>query len=44
MRKSKKQRRKRIYEMRNSERKTAQNEQHTARYTAAVTADKIKSR
>ena len=44
MRRSKKQRRERIYEMRNSEKKTAQNKQHIARHTAAVTANKIKWR
>ena len=38
MRRSKKQRRERIYEMRNLERKTAQNKQHTAKHTATVTA------
>ena len=44
MRRNKKQRRKRIYEMKNSEKKTAQNEQHTARYTAAVMINEIKWR
>ena len=42
MRRNKKQRRKKIYEMKNLKRKTAQNKQHTARYTAAVTTNEIK--
>ena len=44
MRKSKKQRRERIYEMRNLRERITQNKQHTAKYTTAVTADKIKWR
>ena len=44
MKRSKKQRRERIYEMRNLKKKTAQNKQHTARHTAAVMTDKIKQR
>ena len=44
MKRSKKQRRERIYEIRNSEKRTAQNEQHTAKHTAAVIADEIKWR
>ena len=42
MRRSKKQRRERIYEMRNLRRKIAQNKQHTAKYTAAVMTNEIK--
>ena len=44
MRKSKKQRRKRIYEMRNLKKRTAQNKQHIVRHTAAVMTNKIKWR
>ena len=44
MKRSKKQRKERIYEMRDSKRRTAQNKQHIARYTAAVMTDKIKWR
>ena len=44
MRRSKKQRRERIYEMGNSEREITQNEQHTARHTAAVMINKTKWR
>ena len=44
MKRSKKQRRERIYEVRNLKRKTAQNKQHTARYTAAMMTDEIKWR
>ena len=42
MRRNKKQRRERIYEMKNSKRKITQNKQHTARHTAAIMTDKIK--
>ena len=42
MKRNKKQRRERIYEMKNLKREITQNKQHTARYTAAVTANKIK--
>ena len=42
MRRSKKQRRKKIYEMRNLRKRIAQNKQHTAKHTAAVMTNKIK--
>ena len=42
MRRNKKQRRERIYEMRNLRKKITQNEQYTARHTAAVMINKIK--
>ena len=41
MRRSKKQKREKIYEIRNLKEKTAQNEQHTAKHTAAVMTDEI---
>ena len=44
MRRSKKQRRERIYEVRNSEEETAQNKQCIAKHTITVTANKIKWR
>ena len=44
MKRSKKQRRERIYRVKNLKRKTAQNKQHIVRHIAAVTADKIKWR
>ena len=44
MRRSKKQRRERTYEMRNLKKKTAQNKQHITRHTAAVMTNKIKWR
>ena len=44
MKRSKKQRREKIYEMENLKRRTAQNKQCTARHTAAVTTDEIKWR
>ena len=42
MKRNKKQRRERIYRVRNLKEKTAQNKQYTAKHTAAVTADEIK--
>ena len=42
MKRNKKQRRERIYKMKNLKERTAQNKQYIARHTAAVTADKIK--
>ena len=44
MRRSKKQRREKIYEVRNLKRKTAQNKQHIAKHTAAAMTDKIKQK
>ena len=42
MKRSKKQRREKIYRVKNLKKKTVQNKQHIARYTAAVMTDKIK--
>ena len=42
MRRSKKQRRERIYKMKNLKERTAQNKQHIARHTAAVMTNKMK--
>ena len=42
MKRSKKQRREKIYEVKNLKKKITQNKQHTARYTAAVMTDEIK--
>ena len=44
MRRNKKQRRERIYEVKNLRKRTAQNEQYIARHTAAVMTDEIKQR
>ena len=42
MRRNKKQRRERIYKVKNSERRITQNKQHIIKHTAAAAADEIK--
>ena len=44
MRRNKKQKREKIYRMKNLRERTAQNKQHIVKYTATVTADKTEWR